>query len=360
MSVVRASTSVRRRAGVVLLFARVGAVATVLVTAGRSLGPGVHFEVEMASTGALRGDSRVRLAGRDVGEVRGIRRERKPDGRRTVVFDLFVAREWAPYVRKNSLVFVSTPSILGEAGLEIGPAQRWIESPTGVQRGEPEEPGPPIADGDRLRGADPPELDRFISNVYASLTGIGLLMREHRGEIDELLTNGDALLGDLSGLPADRGQLGRIRDQLGRAIDDGRALVAALDDAQAIPRVRALAHDLGEIADHVSPDIADLGRKGERIAARLEALRDLFPPERREALERGLEAFRKSTALADAIARDVKKLASRIDRGEGTIGAFAADQEIFDDLHEVHCILKSQPWTLILKPRKGQKTIVRP
>ena len=37
--------------------------------------------------------------------------------------------------------------------------------------------------------------------------------------------------------------------------------------------------------------------------------------------------------------------------GEGTLGGILSDRELFDDLHETHRILKSQPWTFILKPQ---------
>lgn len=343
MSLVRASLQARRRVGAAFIGGLVATVAFVLVTSGRTLGSGLRFEVELGATGALKGDAKVRIAGREVGEVRGMRREAVAGGRRHVILDAFVAREWAGYIHKNSVVFVATPSILGEAALEIGPARN--------ARGEGDEPGAPIVEGERLRGIDPPELDHFVAQVYDSLTAIGFLLHEHRGELDELLTGADSLLATLSGLPADQGQLGRIRDQIVRAVDDTRAIVAALDGAQAVPRIRALAKDLGELADRIGPDLADLQRKGELAAARLEGLGSLLSPQRKLEVEAGLAAFARATRLAEAIGADVKYLSDRVLRGEGTLGAFAADEEIFDELHEVHRILKTYPWRVVIKSK---------
>lgn len=343
MSLVRASLHARRRVGVVFLAGLCASISFVLVTSGRTLGGGLRFEVDLAATGALHGNARVLIAGRPVGEVRGMRRETVASGERHVILDAFVARPWADRVLKNSTVFVSTPSILGEAALELGPARS--------ANGEPEAPGRPIAEGDRLRGIDPPEIDRFVAHVYDSLTAITLLLREHSGELDELLKDADSLIATLSGLPADRGQLGRIRDQVLRALDDGRQIARVLDDAHAVPRLRALAKDLGETVDRVAPDVSSLRRKGELAMARLDGLGELFSPERKREVESALEAFRSAAKLGDAIGADVKYLVALVARGEGSLGGFVADEEIFDDLHEVHRILKTYPWRVIVKPR---------
>ena len=51
----------------------------------------------------------------------------------------------------------------------------------------------------------------------------------------------------------------------------------------------------------------------------------------------------------------MRALVAAVERGEGTIGGIMSDVELFDDLHETHRILKSQPWTFILKPNGPDK-----
>src|SRR5512135_517073 len=137
-------------AGAALVVALVAAVLWVLMLSDRAMGPGVVVRVSMATTGALRVGDKVRLAGRDVGEVRGAVRVHgsgSGDGASGdhVELTVFVARAWAHELRKNSELFVATPSVLGEAYLEIGPPAHHAV------------PGPPVAPGDLVVGVDPPE-----------------------------------------------------------------------------------------------------------------------------------------------------------------------------------------------------------
>lgn len=344
MSVLLASRRARRAAGTVFLALLAGAAAAALFASGRTLGRGIRFEVQMASPGALHPDGKLKIAGREVGEVRGMRWEGSGADRRVLV-DCFVKRDWAEAVRENSDLFVTSPNLLGEAWLEVGPPRGGAAI------------GPPVRDGARLVGVDPPEFDKLIGHVYTSLTAIVILLREQRPALDELLRAGSEMLGSLSGLPADPGQLGRIRDSVSRGIDDGRALAGALERADAVPEIRRLAKDLAATADRVGPDLADVGRRAALAADRIDQLRDLFTDQRRAQVSHALASFRRVAALGEAIVKQVKWLIARVERGEGTVGGFFVDQELYDDLHETHRILKSQPWTLIVKPGKGEKTI---
>ena len=181
------------------------------------------------------------------------------------------------------------------------------------------------------------------------------LLRENRPALDELLTAGDELLATLSGLPADRGQLRRIADQAAAAFVAGSSLVSALRDADAIPRLRTAAHDLSAIADRAGPELARLGTRLDLALARIDALSALFDDDRRARIAAGIAAARHAVAMGEHIAADVRALVAAMNRGEGTIGGLMADQELFDDLHETHRILKSQPWTFILKPTGPDK-----
>jgi ABC-type transporter Mla subunit MlaD len=337
-------TQQRVGAGVVLLIG--AAVAWVLLLSGRSIGRGVIFHVEVASAGALRTGARVMLAGRQIGEVRGASTIRTGEGVH-VDFEVFVARAWAENVRRNSQLFVSSPSVLGEAYLEIGP-------PLGGA-----EPGPSVTDGDLLRGADPPDLDRFFVHAEASIREVLALLRDQRPDFDDLLKAGDSLLATLSGLPADKGQLKRIVDQGGAALDAGRGLFAAIRDAGGVDRIRKAAHGLAEIADRAGPDLSSLGERLERSIGRLEKLGDLVTPERRAEVAEAIERLRRVVTLGQKIATDIGSIEKKIRAGQGTIGALLADREIFDDLHETHRIIKSQPLRFLLKTVKPGEPIVK-
>lgn len=343
MSLIRAGQTTRRLVGTAFLALLAGTVAFSLYASGRTLGRGVHFQVLLASPGALHGDAHLRLAGREVGEVRAIyRRPRGPDGAPPlVVVDCFVAAAAAPQIRRNSEIFVATPSILGEAYLEVGPT-----------RGPA---GPGITDGDTLRGVDPPVLDQFVARVYGSLTEMALLARQQRPTTDELLRGLDGLLTTLSGIDVEKGQLTRIRDHVLRAVDDGLAILHAATDTRAAPRLRTLARELGQIADQLAPELSALQTRLQAALARLDHWSEALPPPRREQAAAAFAALARAATLGESLALEVRRLAARIDRGEGTVGAFVADRELYEEFHEVHRILKNQPWTLIVKPEAQRR-----
>jgi ABC-type transporter Mla subunit MlaD len=330
----------QRAVGAVAALLLAAAIAWALFGAGRSLGPGIVVHVHMRSTGPLRPGALVRLAGRRIGQVRAARMAGRAD-RDGVVFDVFLGREWAREVRRNSELFVSTPSVLGEAYLEIGPPRREPGQP-------PIAPGAPVADGDTIEGTPPPEIDRFLEYAEANVREVLALLRETRPETDEFLTALDSMLARLSSLPADRGQLRRIKDQAVAALDRGAELFAVLRDADAIARVRRIARDLGDIADRAGPELRDVAAKVDRSLARVEELRALYG-ERGPDVARALDGFRRAGTLFERMLADVRAVQARIDAGLGTVGAFLADREMIDDLHETHRILKSTPLRFIWK-----------
>ena len=333
-------------AGVVLLLA--GAVAWVLLLSGRSIGPGTTFHVETTTTGPLRAGAKVRLAGREVGEVRGAtaRQASATNPVRSVDFEVFVARAWVSHVHRNSQFFVSTPSVLGEAYLEIGP-------PAGDA-----EPGPTIAEGERVRGADPPDIDSFFVHAEASIREVLALLREDRPALDELLQEGDKLIATLSALPADKGQLGRIVDQAAAALDQGRSLVATVQQAGGIERMRRIGRDLAAIADRAGPDLRELGNKLDVALERVDKMKELFSTERRAQVSTAVASFRRVVTLGQQLVADVLILERKLTSGQGSIGAFLQDKELFDDLHDTHRIIKSQPLRFLLKTVKPKERIV--
>jgi ABC-type transporter Mla subunit MlaD len=337
----------QRGVGAAAVLALSGAIAWVLLLSGRSFGPGVTLLVEMRSTGPLRVGDSVRLAGRRVGEVRGAYIAGRAD-RRAVEFEVFVARGWADKVHVNSELFVATPSVLGEAYLEIGPPRGGAQ------------PGRVVEDGDHLRGTDPPEIDRFLQYAEANVRVLLALLRETRPEADELLAAGDSLLNRLSGLPADRGQLRRIRDQAVQALDRGEALLHTMREAGAVDRTRAILRDLGAIADRAGPELRALGQKADRAIARAQELGALFG-ERRAELARALDGFKRTAAVGDRLVADVRAIQKHIESGRGAVGAFLLDRELFDDLHETHRILKMTPLRFIWRTTpKDQRGVDRP
>jgi hypothetical protein len=55
---------------------------------------------------------------------------------------------------------------------------------------------------------------------------------------------------------------------------------------------------------------------------------------------------------------DVKALIDGFQAGRGTLGGFNRDIQIFDELKEIHRILKRQTWRVLIKrPNPGQRNV---
>jgi hypothetical protein len=87
---------------------------------------------------------------------------------------------------------------------------------------------------------------------------------------------------------------------------------------------------------------------------RIENLRALWRA-RSADIQRLREGIASSISIGEALLKDVRTLQAKVERGQGSVGAFLKDREIFDDLHDTHGILKSQPWQLIVKPDKNAR-----
>jgi hypothetical protein len=323
------------------------AITWVVAMSGRTIGRGITLYLEMPSSGPLHTGAKVRLAGEEIGEVRGAVTRRSEHGL-VVDFELFIVRSAVPQVRRNADFFVSTPSVLGEAFLEIGPPRDGAL------------PGEPVKDKETVKGAPPPDIDRFFVYAEAAIREALTLMRENKGEFDEFISAIDSLLSTLSGLPADRGQLSRMFDQGSAALEQGRALFSALRDARAVDRVRAIWRELSAVAVRIGPDLRDLGAKISLAIERFDTLRNAVPDDKRAEVREALARFRRAIDQFQKLGQDVRALVSKVERGQGTFGALLADKELFDDLHETHRIIKGMPLRFLLKTVKPKDRISTP
>jgi ABC-type transporter Mla subunit MlaD len=160
----------RRVGGVVLL---VTAAVIVYVIGFRDRFPqqGIDVRVYFAQSTGMSEGAAVRIAGRDIGVVTSISilpRSRcgsghPLDGTGGVVVVARIRHEWAEQIPVTSVFFVGSKSLLAPRYLEIA---------------APDDPAParPLAEGDELRGVDPPDLDRVLQRVWNNLEDVDAFM----------------------------------------------------------------------------------------------------------------------------------------------------------------------------------------
>jgi hypothetical protein len=207
--------------------------------------------------------------------------------------------------------------------------------------------------GEHVRGVDPPRIDRLLQSTHRTLQVTTSYLRELKPFTDELMA-AFKHLGEIqreAGL--DEKRLEEMRARVETTITEGQAAWAALQQGtHQGADLKALREEFGRFGDRLGDDLRALGRKVDVVIARLEGAKDLWSPARREQLARAFATLRRVLDLAEKIARDGRAIVAMVERGEGNIGAFRQDLELWDDFHYVHKMLKDRPWSVIVKPRK--------
>ena len=319
--------------GSAVLVALLATIVGILALSSRTLGRGEHIFVRMRLPGALREGSKLRLAGREIGEVRSIVPQQKG-----ILIDAFVLRDWLPHLHKNSEVFVSSVSILGEAHLEIGP-------PT---NGAP--PGPSLSPHEEIRGTDPPDLDELLRYTFDNAQTWMQLLSEVRPDLNELFTAGAQLMARVRRLPLDELDFGTMIARAVSLFGDARQLGATLDKAGGSKRIVADARAVGLLLEENSPAMGKILDEVRVATDRTEAIVALWSGGELRRASRAWELLKTTSRSIDTIVDDFQFLIARVQHGKGTLGGLLHDQELWDDLHESHRQIKQQPWNLIVKP----------
>jgi phospholipid/cholesterol/gamma-HCH transport system substrate-binding protein len=336
------------RVGVVTLLLLGTAVALTLLLQGRHLRPGIRVHVEMERIGALTEGGLVRVAGRDIGTIDRVRllpldhaasyADDPTAERARIVLEVWIDRRYRHWVRENSEWFQNQPSVLGEAYLEVGPP------PGGA------EPGPPLADGARVRGVDPPRLDRIMQKSYENLRNVTDLLRDGLPEARELGRELDAMSQELDAL-ADPAAIDAIVEGRRRLWKEA---LLAWDAAQASgvtpERARSSwARGRAAIA-RMRAQLAPLRAKLEHVLAELGRIEAQLGPERYQRVRQVMERTEALVARAEAILVNVEAIVAMVERGEGSIGAFLADTELADEFKAMSKVIKQTPWETIGHP----------
>ena len=338
-----------RRVGAgILCLGLVLAVATMLL-AGYSVAPGFILHVDFERISNLKPGGKVMMCGRDVGEIVGIRlaprasflqrRDPAEPEEARLTLDLWLRLKYQKHIHRNSEFFVNQLGLLGEQYLEIG-----------APRGEP---GPTVSWGDHLRGVDPPRVDRLLAQTHRTLQSVTELLRELRPFGREIVQALEALraVGRAAGLDGPAAL--QLVERVAATIDEGRALYATLEHGtNKGADLTALREELGRLGDRVGDDLRLIGRQLDRVMARLESAKEIWAPERRARVERAFTTLKRVVAIGEALARDARAIIAMVERGDGTVGGFMHDRELWDDFHYVHKVLKDKPWSVIVKPRR--------
>ncbi len=328
--------------GAVLLFATVFA----LLAAERPLGDSISVHVLASRPGALNTGAPLRVAGQPIGEVVAIRGQplrSGTDAAPAVDIEVRLQKQFRDRVYRNSTIITVNPTVLTEALLEVGPPAGGVA------------PEHPVEDGDRLRGSDPADIDQLLLKLYLSMESLLAQTRDLRLEWTEFRRSTGALSTRIAqSLPA---------DELLRAGLNAAAVRQTA--AQLAKKLRDIDLDqntasLRLLSKSVGPLVQELDRLAQAFALlqnRANAIAGALGPRQPELL-RTIAGLRKSIALENQAERDLDWLLHGFQNGRGTLGGFNSDIQLFDELKEIHRILKHQSWRMLIKrPDPGQRNL---
>lgn len=327
--------------GCVLIFV----TAFALLAAERPLGESINVHVRVARPGALHTGAAVRVAGEQIGEVVAIRGQPAKVGKEDVPVDIEVRlrTQYRDRLYRNSSIVTVNPTLLTEALLEVGPPLHGL-APEG-----------PIQDGDRLRGIDPADIDQFMRKLYDAMEIVLKESRDLEPEWNEFQSSFSGLSSRLQvTLPPE--VLLRLGLHAASASASGSHLVDTLR-AAGVDKAPAELRALLNTSEPLFKEVSRFAQKLELLQTRASDMNAAINSRQRDIL-RAFAGLRDAFSATDRIESDAKVLIENFNAGRGTLGGFNRDIQIFDELKEMHRILKRRTWRLLIKrPDAGQRNV---
>jgi hypothetical protein len=359
MSLAAQDERLTRRVGALTLVLLVAGIAFAIFIAPRiEWGRHIRVRVYFHHTGGLREGAAVVVAGRSVGRIESV--GRSPHGApgplggdQGVVVTAAISASVASRLPRDGDYFIASRGALAERYLEIGPP---LARPAAAGAAATAPAERMLADGDELRGQDPPTLDRVIERTWNNLNtardfarAIGPdfdVLRQRLAQLGEPLdslaadiTGAGGLLADVAALRAEA----RTLREVGLGGDRGIAQLEAV-----LAGGRALVERGRGALDALDPAAT-------AASASALALRDRLAQRGPSVLERFTAAIaraRAAMAQIDPLLAKVAALRAQLERGEGSLGRLMRDPEFPEDAKEIGKILKRQPWRVIDHPQE--------
>ena len=199
------------RVGVFVLVALVAGIGMVYALGARARLFESRYTVhaDFTEVGGLNEGATVRLAGVQIGRVKGVNLPSEPGGK--VRVDLSIARQFANRVRKNSVARIETQGLLGD---------RIVELTVGTAD------APPTKDGDVIIARDPTDFAKIVSQGADTVKNVAALADSLKATADTLRQS--KLIEDASATLA---STRKVTDRVARMVDEvekGRGWAHAL------------------------------------------------------------------------------------------------------------------------------------
>ena len=126
-----------------------------------------------------------------------------------------------------------------------------------------------------------------------------------------------------------------LLEQVRRALGDGKALADVVSNTSST--IKLISEQLPELLSRARNTLAAI----EDLSTRANAATG------ENALKEIVADARRTTKRLDEISRDTQSMLRKIRRGEGTVGGFVNDSQVYDDVKEMLRDLKKHPWKFL-------------
>lgn len=308
----------------------------------RPLRPVVHLAADFDRVGMLQPGGKVMMANMVVGRVKHITFvEQVKHGKRVrrVRVYFYVEKRFARQVWINSPAYVSSMSLIGERHLEI-------DAPPG-------KPARRVHGGDVLVGNNPSRMDRLLKMGYDNLVAasdLGDAVKPHWKKVRAHLANVEK---EYDRLESYRDRVEALGKRTEAVVKEARRSVnvlrASTDDFRALDRIGNRFDAFGRRAKAgAKPLVKDV----ERLLDRLELLAKVMRQRVPKAIEHIKARSKSITSRFKRVERWLAAVQRAVKRGDGTIGAFMKEKELWDDFKKSGRVIRQEIWNTIARRKK--------
>lgn len=327
------------KVGALMLAAVVGTLGLLYAMGELSISSGRMVAVDFSHTGNVVKGAPVKLGGVVVGRVDAVelladRRDSRGDPL-PVRMTVSISEATEKALRTDCGITVSSQGPLGEPYLEIWPGS----SPEVHLASAP------------IRGIDAPRID-IVSNRLAKFLDSASKVLESDPEAVAKLVNGfGGLTTTVDGvLTENRVQLHDLVQELSVAAKDLRALAGiARRELEPGGRTTGMIDDAAAAAKVARTEMPELSKKASTALGGLAAVSGQLTEEDGQRLKAMLVKYQQAGEKVDALAGRADKLLTKLEAGEGTLGALAKDKQVYDDLKSLLADLRKNPWKMLWK-----------
>jgi phospholipid/cholesterol/gamma-HCH transport system substrate-binding protein len=332
--------SVEVKVGALILVSLLILGGFILIMGGLSFEKSYPLYVDFDNPGGLQSGAAVRIAGVKVGSVTELRflggKVDAKTGRRVLVrVQLAVEERVRDSIHDDADFYVTAQGVLGEQFLAIEP-------------GSPDRPA--LAGGAIVKGIDPPRLDLFLAKAYELLDTTVSGIKNNRELLSDIATNTAGLLRGLNVLFTDnRERINRIVANVEETTVEAKALtrdarVNYVDN----PKLAHAIDNIDQLTTQIRADSGPMLKDAREALANVNRISaTVGDPEQQEKIRKAIGQIAELAERANATAADAQAIVTHIKKGEGTIGGFVMDEEIYDDVEELVRDLKHNPWKIL-------------